>query len=90
RFPVPESLLDSATMQPYVHNCFVTLHEGRHTYQFCVCFKRHCRLRANPILSSIDHIFRGDAVVMRSGTSAGSVVNMRARDNLLTDFVMDR
>ncbi|KAG1896159.1 uncharacterized protein F5891DRAFT_959110, partial [Suillus fuscotomentosus] len=87
-FPVPESLLDCATVQPYVHNCLVTLHEGRHIYQFCVFFKWHCHLRTNPLLSSIDHIFRGDAVVMRIGASAGSVVNMRGRDNSLADFIM--
>ncbi|KAG1721362.1 uncharacterized protein EDB91DRAFT_1064438 [Suillus paluster] len=88
RFPVPKSLLDCATVQPYVHNCFVTLHEGRHIYQFCGFFKWHCRLRANPLLSSIDHIFRGDAVVMRIGAGASSVVNMRGRDNSLADFIM--
>ncbi|KAG2100707.1 uncharacterized protein F5147DRAFT_581939, partial [Suillus discolor] len=57
RFPVPESLLDCATVQPYMHNYLVTLHEGRHIYQFCVFFKQHCHLRTNPLLSSIDHIF---------------------------------
>ncbi|KAG1850425.1 hypothetical protein F4604DRAFT_1592876, partial [Suillus subluteus] len=56
-FPVPESLLDCAMVQPYVHNCLVTLHEGRHVYQFCILFKWHCCLRTNPLLSSIDHIF---------------------------------
>ncbi|KAG1885140.1 hypothetical protein F4604DRAFT_1918803 [Suillus subluteus] len=90
RFPVPESLLDGANVQPYVHNCCVTLHEGRHKYQFCIFFKQHCHLGANTILSSIDHIFRGDAVIMRIGASAGSVVNMRARDKSLADFVMHR
>ncbi|KAG1849479.1 hypothetical protein F4604DRAFT_1593403, partial [Suillus subluteus] len=89
RFPVPESLMDCATVQPYVHNCGVTLHEGRHTYQFCVFFKRHRHLRTNQLLST-DHIFRGDAVVMRIGSSAGHVVNMRSRDNSLADFIMDR
>ncbi|KAG2127271.1 uncharacterized protein EDB93DRAFT_1096597, partial [Suillus bovinus] len=63
---------------PYVHNCVVTLHEGRHIYQFCVFFKRHCRLRTNPLLSSIDHILRGDAVVMRIGASVGYVVTCKA------------
>ncbi|KAG1856088.1 hypothetical protein F4604DRAFT_1590461, partial [Suillus subluteus] len=75
-FPVPKSLLDCAMVQPYVHNCLVTLHEGRHVYQFCIFFKWHCRLRTNPLLSSINHIFQGDAVIMRMGASTGSVVNM--------------
>ncbi|KAG2068681.1 hypothetical protein BDR04DRAFT_1119649 [Suillus decipiens] len=77
-FPVPESLLDCATVQPYMHNCLVTLHEGRH----------HCHLRANLLLSSINHVFQGDAVVMRIGSGAGSVVNMQSRDNSLADFIM--
>ncbi|KAG2091537.1 uncharacterized protein F5147DRAFT_779998 [Suillus discolor] len=34
RFPVVESLLNYAAVQPYVHNCFVTLHEGRHITSF--------------------------------------------------------
>ncbi|KAG1735681.1 uncharacterized protein EDB91DRAFT_1056118 [Suillus paluster] len=31
-FPVPESLLEEATVQPYVHNCFVNVCKGRHIY----------------------------------------------------------
>ncbi|KAG2339633.1 hypothetical protein BDR05DRAFT_891347 [Suillus weaverae] len=56
-FPVAESLLNHATVQAYVHDCFVTLREGRHIYQFCMFFKRHCHLGVNPLLSSVDHIF---------------------------------
>ncbi|KAG1906102.1 uncharacterized protein F5891DRAFT_942328, partial [Suillus fuscotomentosus] len=89
-FPVPESLLDCATVQPCMHNCLVTQHEGRHTYQFYVYFKQHYHLRANPLLSSIDHIFQGDAVIMRVGATDSSVVNMRGRDSSLTDFIMHR
>ncbi|KAG1867696.1 hypothetical protein F4604DRAFT_1584968, partial [Suillus subluteus] len=57
RFPVPESLFEEATMQPYVHNCFVTVREGRHIYQFCIFFKWHLHLRANVLLSRGDHKF---------------------------------
>ncbi|KAG1769972.1 hypothetical protein EV702DRAFT_978389 [Suillus placidus] len=87
RFPVPESLFEEATVQPYIHNCFVTVHEGRHVYQFCIFFKRHLRLRANVLLSRDDHKFRGDAVVMRIGVNNTSV-NMRGRDNALADFLI--
>ncbi|KAG1761661.1 hypothetical protein EDD22DRAFT_731586, partial [Suillus occidentalis] len=62
-FPVPESLFEDATVQPYVHNCFVTVHEGRHTYRFYIIFKWHLHLRANSLLSSGDHQFQGDVVV---------------------------
>ncbi|KAI6116971.1 hypothetical protein EDD17DRAFT_1416939, partial [Pisolithus thermaeus] len=59
RYPVAESVLQDAALQPYVHNCQITVHEGRHTYHYCIFFKRHCRLRANPMLGK----FRGDVVV---------------------------
>ncbi|KAG1889728.1 uncharacterized protein F5891DRAFT_965218 [Suillus fuscotomentosus] len=90
RFPVPESLLNDATVQPYVHNCLVTLHEGRRICQFCIFFKWHCHLRINTLLSSDGNVFRGDAAITRVGTSAGSVVNMRGRDNALADFIMHK
>ncbi|KAG1743615.1 uncharacterized protein EDB91DRAFT_1051206, partial [Suillus paluster] len=88
RFPVPESLLEEATMQPYVHNCFVNVCEGRHIYRFCIFFKRHLHLRANVLLSRGYHKFQGNAVVMRVGANHPSVVNMRASDNALADFII--
>ncbi|KAG1825157.1 hypothetical protein EV424DRAFT_1301441, partial [Suillus variegatus] len=63
RFPVLESLLEEAAVQPYVHNCFVNVCEGRHIHRFCIFFKRHLRLRANVLLSTGGRKFRGDAVV---------------------------
>ncbi|KAG2141209.1 uncharacterized protein EDB93DRAFT_1089523, partial [Suillus bovinus] len=74
-FPIPESLFEKAAVQPYVHNCFVTIHEGRHTYQFCIFFKQHLHLRTNSLLSNNDHQFQGDTVVTRIGVK-NSVVNM--------------
>lgn len=88
RFPIPESLLQDAVLQPYVHNCHVTVHEGRHTYRYCIFFKRHCRLQPNPLLSGVDGQFRGDAVVMRLGVGSCSVVNMRGRDVAIADYMM--
>ena len=38
-FPVAETLLQGAVLQPYIHNCQVIVYEGRHTYQYCVFFK---------------------------------------------------
>ena len=85
-FPVAESLLQDARMQPYVHDCEVTVHKGRHTYRFCIFFKRHCHLQSNPLLSTMGNQFRGNAVVMRVGGS--SVVNMHGRDAAVADFMM--
>ncbi|KAG1781454.1 hypothetical protein EV702DRAFT_962298 [Suillus placidus] len=56
-FPVPESLLQEATVQPYVHNYFMNVCEGRHVYRFCIVFKRHLCLRDNTLLSRGDHKF---------------------------------
>lgn len=89
RFPVPESLLQDATLQPYIHNCQVTIHEDRHTYRFCIFFKRHCHLVPNPLLSGMGCLFRGDVVVMRVGEGS-SVVNMRGRDVAIADFMITR
>ncbi|KAI6146004.1 hypothetical protein BKA82DRAFT_3925051, partial [Pisolithus tinctorius] len=62
-FPFVETLFQEAALQPYVHNCQVTVHEGRSTYHYCVFFKRHCRLQENAILSKVDDPFRGDVIV---------------------------
>ncbi|KAI6143394.1 hypothetical protein BKA82DRAFT_3921248, partial [Pisolithus tinctorius] len=86
RFPIAESLFQESCLQPYIHNCEVTIVEGWHTHRFCVFFKQHCHLRLNPLLSSDDSKFQGDAVVMRVG--ARSVVNMRPRDAALADYMM--
>ncbi|KAI6023615.1 hypothetical protein BKA83DRAFT_4262000 [Pisolithus microcarpus] len=80
RFPVAEALLQEVALQPYIHNCQVTVHEGRHTYNYCVFFKRHCRLQVNALLR--------DVVVMRIGTQTCRVVNMRARDSVIADYIV--
>jgi len=89
-FPVAETLLQDAVLQPYIHNCQVTIYEGKHTYNYCVFFKWHCRLRTNVLLSDTQVEFRGDAVVMRLGVQPRLVVNMRARDAGLADYVVAR
>ena len=86
-FPVPESLLQGARLQPYVHDCQITVHEGWHTYRFCIFFKRHCCLQPNPLLSAVGNQFQGDAMVMRLG-GASSVINMQGRDIAVADYMM--
>jgi len=88
RFPVTESLLQDFRLQPYIHNCEVSVIEGRHTYKFSVFFKRHCRLHLNPLLGGDVTDFHGDAVVMRVGI--GAMVNMRSRDTGIADYMMKR
>lgn len=89
RFPVAKSLFQHSSVQPYIHNCDVTLVEGCHIHHFCVFFKRHCYLPENLLLSSADRIFCEDAVVMRIGAGhQRAVVNMRSRDSIMADYMM--
>jgi hypothetical protein len=53
-----EILLQEAALQPYIHDCQITIYEGRHTYQYCVFFKRHCCRHTNTLLSGADNDFR--------------------------------
>ncbi|KAI6120545.1 hypothetical protein EV401DRAFT_1859664, partial [Pisolithus croceorrhizus] len=85
-YPVAESVLQDAALQPYVHNCQITVHEGRCTYHYCIFFKWHCRLRANAMLDK----FQGDVVIMKIGTRVLSVVNMRVRDIAIADYIVSR
>ncbi|KAI6102802.1 hypothetical protein F5141DRAFT_963843, partial [Pisolithus sp. B1] len=86
QFPIAESLFQESCLQPYIHNCEVTVIEGQHTYCFHVFFKQHCCLHQNLLLSRDNSEFRGDAVIMRVGTR--SVVNMRPRDAALADYMV--
>lgn len=85
-------MLDEAILQPYVHDCVMNVSEGRHTYNFCIFFKRHCRLKANNLLMKklrSGGVFRGDVLVMRLGTRFG-YVNMGGRDNIVSDWAVRR
>jgi hypothetical protein len=80
-------------MQSYIHDCLIRVHEGKHVYNFRVFFKRHRRLHINQSIRRLsdDHTFRGDALVMRAGArDYNSVVNMRERDTILSDYVITK
>jgi hypothetical protein len=93
RYPVAEAYFQQPHIQPYIHDCHVTVREHRNTYRYCVFFKNHRHLRVNQFLLKGDgHAelkFRGDAVVMRVGTRTG-FVNMRERDTAISDWAMER
>ncbi|KAG6369654.1 hypothetical protein JVT61DRAFT_14153 [Boletus reticuloceps] len=84
-----ETLLQEAALQPYIHDCQITVHEGRHTYHYHVFFKRHCRLHTNTMLSDGDDHFRGDVAIMRIGSRTG-IMNMRGRDSAMADYIITR
>lgn len=89
RYPFVESLLEDAVLQPYIHDCMVQIWEGRHLYRFRVFFKRHCHLPINRSLPELS--LRGDGVVMRLSKGNNlSVINMRGRDSILSDYAIMR
>jgi len=90
RFPFAESVLSGGKIQPYVHDCVVTVYEGQQTHRFRVFFKRHQRLPANRSLPN-GTPFRGEIVIMRVGAlDQLSVVNMRGRDTVVSDYTVKR
>ena len=64
--------------------------EAGRTYRFRVFFKRHHRLRPNRSLPG-HVVFPGDILVMRAAAlHTQSVVNMRERDTILSDYLVSR
>ena len=87
RYPITESVMDRATTQAYIHDCFVNVIEGRQAHRFRVFFKRHHHLPASKSLAP----FRGDVLVMRAGVLRPlSVVNMREWDVIVSDFMVSK
>jgi hypothetical protein len=90
RFPFAESVLSGSEIQSYVHDCIVTVYERQQTHRFRVFFKRHQKLPANQSLPN-GMSFRGDIVIMRVGAlNQLSVVNMRGRDTVISDYMVKR
>ena len=93
RLPFPENNLGDLQLQPYIHNCAVTIYEGRRTHRYMVFYKRHCRLQANRCLTTMVQdaatTIRGDVIVMRLGSKA-THVNLRSGDAKRTDWLMRR
>jgi hypothetical protein len=90
RYPFAEAFFDEPSLQPYVHDCVVTVVIGRRRVSFAVFFKNHVRLQPNnsfPIKSGL--LIRGDLVVMRVGVHV-PYVNFRGGDALLSDWVVNK
>ena len=86
-FPMLECVMDCATTQSYIHDCFVKVIGGSQTHCFQVFFKRHCHLLPSRSLAP----FQGDIIVMRAGfLHSLSVVNMRGRDTIILDFMISK
>ena len=88
-YPFPENHIDKNAIQPYVHNCIVTIYENKILYRY-MTFYDH--LRPNNSLYKLRggrSILKGDVIVMRVG-STSSYVNMCNRDTILADWFMQR
>src|SRR3954453_18283374 len=98
-FPIPEGLFQHASIQPYIHNCQVTILEGTSRYQFTIFFKNHCRLAPNLALPRNPNgvhntrqwgpYFRGDLVILKTGVRK-PFVNMGGRETAIADYAAKR
>ena len=92
RDPLAESVLGERRIQPYVHDCFVSIQDDRCTHHFRVFLKRHARLRTNKYLPGENNFdMHGSLFVMRvAAMESLSVVNMRGGDAKLSDWMIGR
>ena len=90
RFPFVESVVGNTPLQPYVHDCVVTVIDGPRTQRYAVFFKRHRALPPNELVSRLCYplTFRGDIVVMRIGSRHGHVVNMCPGDAVVANLII--
>jgi hypothetical protein len=98
-FPIPEGLFRQASIQPFIHNCQVTILEGSARYQFTIFFKNHCRLSPNLSLPrnplrvrnqrQEGPFFRGDLVILKTGVRK-PFVNLGGRESTIADYAAKR
>ena len=91
QLPIPENHFGQLQLQPYIHNCMVTIWEGHCQHHFMVFFKRHCCLLENQCLKTMVQgdatTIQGNVIIMRMGSKA-SYVNLRTGDTKRTDWLM--
>ena len=90
--PLAESVLAERRIQPYVHDCLVSIQDDRCTHHFRVFLKRHARLRTNKYLAGKNNFdMHGSLFVIRvAAMESSSVVNMRSGDAKLLDWMIGR
>ena len=89
--PSVESLMDGCRLQPYVHDCVVTLKIGRRVHTYRIFFKNHKFLPVNQsILEASHERFKGDILVMSMNSSADRLINMRLGDVRRFDSILGR
>ena len=92
RDPLAESILGERRIQPYVHDCFVSIQDDHCTHHFRVFLKRHARLHTNKYLPGENNFdMHGSLFVMRvAAMESLSMVNMRGGDAKLSDWMIGR
>jgi hypothetical protein len=89
QYPLAEGFLDQANIQPYIHDCLVTVSTPSRTIKFRIFFKNHCRLTANACWPPRAQTLRGDVLIMRVGVRA-MLVNFRPGDASISDRIIER
>jgi hypothetical protein len=88
RYPLVEAFLAGEKIQPYIHDCLVTVLCYGRQHQFCIFYKNHKFLKRNRSLPH-NRMWRGDLLVVRGGMKTFGV-NLRARDAKLIDHVVKK
>ncbi|KAH6910963.1 hypothetical protein BKA70DRAFT_1220043 [Coprinopsis sp. MPI-PUGE-AT-0042] len=88
RYPLVEAFLADEKIQPFIHDCLVTVSYCGRRHQFRVFYKNHKLLKRNRSLPH-NSTWRGDILVVRGGVKTFGV-NLRAKDTKLIDYVVKR
>ena len=87
-----ESILGERRIQPYVHDCFVSIQDDCCTHHFWVFLKCHTQLHTNKYLPRENNFdMHGSSFVMHvAAMESLSMVNMRGGDAKLSDWMIGR
>jgi len=87
RSPRLDHVLSGHRRQPYIHDGYVSVIDGRRTVRFHVFLKNHKALPVNKITEkwNVDASWKGDIVVMKKGEKE-ELVSMSKKDSKLADF----
>ncbi|KIM34862.1 hypothetical protein M413DRAFT_32966 [Hebeloma cylindrosporum] len=95
RHPFVEGIRGDRRLQPYIHNIFAVVADGRKLYRFMVFLKKHRRAKRNSCLQALVGAgnrrirIRSDVVVMRRGVRTDYVAmdgaHARAADWLMSE-----
>lgn len=88
RFPVVEAMFSDHILQPYIHDCLVTVHRRGRKHQFRIFCKNHKLMKKNSSIPGNEG-WKGDILVMRGGLKSYGV-NLRSKDSSLINYIVKR